>query len=65
MGFFNQNSEFWKLVMRVPEKYRNCRYANISQLFQGFISADMWEISKVFKRIGTGGTLQIAQVQQN
>jgi len=28
-------------ILRIPEKYRKYRYANISQLFQGFKNADM------------------------
>jgi len=31
-------------TLRIPEKYRKYRYANISQLFQGFKNADMLEI---------------------
>ena len=30
-------------ILRIPEKCRKCRYANISQLFQRFKSADMLE----------------------
>jgi len=29
-----------ELMMRIPEKYRKCRYANISQLFYGLKTFD-------------------------
>jgi hypothetical protein len=31
--------------LRIPEKYPKCRYANISQHFQGFKSAALLEIA--------------------